>query len=542
MVEFNLLTEPWVPLVREGLRVEVGLREAILDAHGFDGFAVDDPLEAVAVFRQVLLPAVLDALGAPRDTDEWAALWNAGRFPAERIAGYLDAHASSFGLFDGERPFAQAAGLRTENDRTKPVSLLIPRLASGNNVPLFSARTEDNPPALPAGAAARALLAAQCWDTAAIKSGAVGDPNMKAGKTTGNPTGPLGQLGVVIPLGATLFHTVMLSLPILPQGLRAEDRPQWRVRTAVGPVWRIREVHGLLDLLTWQSRRVRLVAEPDSAVSGGVVVRQVVLSAGDRLAGSVHDVEPHTAWHRVEKPGKDDPPVRPLRHRPGRAAWRGLEALLATAHTGSERVTGPAVLTQLARLRAFGHVPADLPLRVLTVGVEYGNQSAVIEDVMVDEIPLPVAALVTHSDVRETVLRVAGQAERLRVTANRLGDDLRAAQGGDKVPWDRSQRLGDVLVYALTPAVRRLLAGLARRPDDVDRAEDAWVAVARRLAWQVAEPALSGAGPGTFLGRRPGDRFGPRLATAEASFRRALNDILGPAPAVPVRTAAIAAL
>ncbi|MBX6389142.1 MAG: type I-E CRISPR-associated protein Cse1/CasA [Frankia sp.] len=533
MASFDLRDEPWVPLMRQGRRVEVGVREALLDADAFDGLALDDPLEAVAVFRQVLLPVVVDALGPPRNEDEWASLRNAGRFDGDRIGGYLDGHADKFDLFDAKRPFAQVAGLRTDNDKTKPVSLLIPRLASGNNVPLFSARTENDPPALSPAAAARALLAAHCWDTAAIKSGAVGDPRMSSGKTTGNPTGPLGQLGVILPAGASLFETILLNLPIMPLGLRPLDRPQWRSADAATPAWSEREPYGLLDLLTWQSRRIRLIPSPDSTAADGVVVRQVVLAAGDRLLGSVHDLEPHSAWRRVEKPRANEPPSRAVRHQPGRAAWRGLEALLATSQPTSEGVTAPPLLSQLARLRARGRVPADLPLRVLTVGVRYGNQSAVIEDVMVDEIPLPVVALVADSAVRETVLAVADQAERLRLAANTLGDELRAAGGGDKVPWDRSQRLGDALVYALTPAVRRLLAGLARHPEEAERAEDAWAVVARRLAWEVAEPVLSGAGPGTFLGRHPEQKFAPRLATAEISFRRALNDILGPVPAAP---------
>jgi len=320
---------------------------------------------------------------------------------------------------------------------------------------------------------------------------------------------------------------------VLPQKLRLDDRPQWKAEPA-GPGWDKRDALGLLDLLTWQSRRIRLLAEPDGASPEGVVVRRVVLCAGDRLAASVHEIEPHTAWRQVEKPGKGEPPVRPLRHQPGRSAWRGLDALLATAGSTGERVSAPALLTQLAALQDDGYVPEDLPLHVLTVGVRYGNQSAIVEDVMVDEIPLPVTALARDSAVRRTVLEIAGQAERLRVAANRLGDDLRAAAGAEKLPWDKGQRLGDMLVHSFTPVVRRLLAGLARNPDDAERAELAWRVAARRLAWEVAEPALSTAAPGTFLGRDPDAPFGPRLAVAEMSFRRALNDTLGKADAADV--------
>ncbi|WP_007512291.1 type I-E CRISPR-associated protein Cse1/CasA [Pseudofrankia saprophytica] len=537
MVTFSLIDEHWIPLVREGRRVEVGIRSALVEAHKFDGLALDDPLEAVAVFRQILLPIVLDAFGAPVDNEQWSARWHVGEFNSGPIIKYLEDRRARFDLFDDTQPFAQVAGLRTAKDETKPVSLLIPRLATGNNVPLFSARTEDNPPALSAGAAARALLAAHCWDTAAIKSGAANDPRASAGKTTGNPTGPVGQLGVVVPLGAKLFHTLMLNAQIRPRG--SDDRPQWDAESPADDTWFERSAKGVLDLLTWQSRRIRLIPEQVSE-GGELVVRQVVLTAGDRLRGAVHDLEPHTAWKQVEKPKADEPPLRPVRHQPGRAAWRGLEALLATNVQTKEGISAPALLTQLAGLQVYDLVPENLPLRVLTVGVRYGNQSAVVEDVMVDEIPLPVVALVGVSEVRETVLTIADQAEQLRIAANQLGNDLRAAAGGAKVPWDKSQRLGDVLVHALTPAVRRLLTGLARNPDKTRDALKAWTITARRLAWEVAEPALSDAPPGAFLGRDPDKQYGPRLATAEMSFTRSLTNILGlpQAPAGPAQASA----
>ncbi|ABD09412.1 CRISPR-associated protein, Cse1 family [Frankia casuarinae] len=535
---FNLIDGQWIPVIKRGRRLEVGIRKALVDAHTIDGLALDDPLEAVAVLRQVLLPVVLDVFGAPRTDEEWSQRWEAGCFDRiirkdraedeEGIESYLIRQAARFHLFHPTAPFAQVAGLRTAKDETKPVSLLVPRLASGNNVPLFSSRTENDPPSLTPAAAARALLAAHCWDTAAIKTGAADDPKVKTGKTMGNPTGPLGQFGIVLPLGETLFHTLMLSIPVLRHGLRQKDRPQWRSESSATSRWETRAPEGLLDLLTWQSRRIRLVPEADPTAVEDVSVRRVVLTAGDRLTGSVHALEPHTAWRQVDKPKADEPPVRPVRHQPGRSAWRGLEALLTTTPLSSDKVFAPTALSQLARLRDDGYVPDDLPLQVLTVGVKYGTQSAVIDEVMADEIPLPVTALARDSAVRETVLAVAAQAESLRIAANRLGDDLREAAGAtDKLPWDKGQRLGEILIHSFNPTVHRLLAGLQQHPEDAKRAELAWRILARRLAWEVVDPVLSAAGPETFLGRDPGEPFGARLAGAEMSFRRTLNDVLG---------------
>jgi CRISPR system Cascade subunit CasA len=225
------------------------------------------------------------------------------------------------------------------------------------------------------------------------------------------------------------------------------------------------------------------------------VVRRVVLAAGDRLAPLPED-EPHTAWRQVDKPAPGEPPRRPIRHQPGKSTWRGMAALLATRTETAEKVTTTVLQQQLADLQALGHVPVDLPLQVLTVGVLYGNQSAVVEDVMVDAMPLPIAALSPESPVRQLLLDVADQADRLREAANRLGDDLRLAAGGDKLPWDRSLRLGEAVVNEFTPVVRRMLAGLQRQPERVDDAEQAWKIVARRLAWHPAPRDHAPTGPG----------------------------------------------
>jgi CRISPR system Cascade subunit CasA len=285
----------------------------------------------------------------------------------------------------------------------------------------------------------------------------------------------------------------------------------------------------LLDLLTWQSRRIRLVPDGDSA-GGDVRISRVVLCAGDRIDVLPHDVEPHTTWKVTEKPTAGDPPQRPVHHQPGRSAWRGLAALVATGQPTSDSKSAPLALSQVADLRVEGYLPDDYPLRALIVGVVYGNMQAVIEDAVVDVLPLPMLALLDHDDneVRRALLAVVDQAEQLRLAANRLGDDLRAAMGVDKVPWDKGQRLGEVLVHAFTPSVRRLLAGLQRHPGRAEQGEDAWRVVARQLAWSVAEPALEAVPSTAYLGRGRDERRPARLATAEASFRKQLTQILGP--------------
>ncbi len=365
-------------------------------------------------------------------------------------------------------------------------------------------------------------------DTAAIKSGAVGDPRVSAGKTTGNPTGPVGQLGVVVPLGACLQETISLNTPCSAASTDLTlGEPHWR-RSPLDASWAEREASGLLDLLTWQSRRVRLLAEVQD---DEVVVSRVVLTAGDRLR-SLPEYEPHTAWQREDKPKAGQSPQRPLRHRSGRAVWRGLQSLLATREASSGSQTSSLLLRQLAELRDLQVVSADLRLQVLAAQVLYGNQSAVVEDVFVDLIPLPISALPEDNPVRELLVSVALQAGELQTAANRLDDHLREAAGGERTPWDRSQRLGDTLVQDLTPVVRRLLSGLQRDPEQVEAAGQAWRASARQRSLTAAAQALAAAPMRAFAGRtfhQGGREWTVRLSTAEAAFGKALNDILGPA-------------
>lgn len=533
MTTFNLVREPWIPVTAGGVATQVSLLDALTRAHELDALGLDDPLQAVAVLRQVLLPVVLDALGAPRSEREWAERWDTGCLDAAAIQEYLDRHADRFDLFDAVAPFAQVAGLRTASDATKPVSVLLAAVAAGNNVPLFGACTDADPPRLSPAAVARAVLSAHCWDTAAIKSGAVGDPQMKSGKTTGNPTGPVGGLGVTIPLGPTLAQTLLVNLPIVRQGLRPEDRPQWRANPAT-PEWTRRAALGLMDLLTFQSRRIRLV--PETAPDGTITVSQVVLAAGDRLDHQP-DEEPHTRWRQEKKPKPGTPARRPVRHQPGKAAWRGLASLLATTTPTQDGLSTTLLLDQLASLRAERYVPDTLPLQVLTTGVVYGNQSAVVEDVIVDLIPVPVLALSAEAPVRGLLEQVVTQAEALRHAGNDLGDDVRQAAGGEKLPWDKALRAGDALIHQLTPTVHRLLAGLQQDPGRVQDADEAWQQVARSAALAAGEEVLAAAPPQAFLGRSAsgpaaghGSGVVHRLSTAESRYRAAVYAILPSRP------------
>ncbi|WP_082345168.1 type I-E CRISPR-associated protein Cse1/CasA [Kitasatospora sp. MY 5-36] len=555
MPGYNLVDEPWLAVrpVVGGPPMKLGIAEALARAHELECLVVEFSTQLPAVLRQVLLPVVAHATGTPRDfAEKGERLTRKGGFTKAELGSlriYLDKHHAKFDLFDPVDPFAQVAGLRTAKDETKGSAALVATAASGNNVPLFANRSDADPLDLTPAQAAHWLLHAHCWDTAAIKTGVVGDDQVKAGKTTGNPTGPLGQLGVIVPIGRTLYETLLLNLPITPPEVLGV--PQW-MRGPHEPAWKPRKAEGLLDLWTWQARRIRLIPHQDE--TGRPRVARVVVSAGDRLT-PMSEQEPHTAW-TFTAPAKKSaaalPERRPRRHTQGKAAWRGLDALLAPTRQSSDGAFETSVLLdEVSALREDGRLPADYPLQVETFGMVYGTQSAIVEDVIHDAIPLPLLALHQDSEAHQLLLDVAEQAEQLAKAVNNLSADLRRAAGADPIPWDKGQRPGDLLLHTLDPLVRRLLAGVrdAGADDDVlERGRLAWEEVAHHRARDAANELLLAAPATTFTGRtvtpagtsgKSGKSQTYKLGTAGANFRHRLDEIL-PRYADAVREAAAA--
>lgn len=513
-MRYSLVDEPWIRVLADAGLVELSLGDVLVGAHGVVRLAPDDPLVEAAAFR-LLLAVVIDAHGDQIDPI-WPQRFREGGFDPNVIRHYLATHRESFDLFHAERPFYQVGDLAATSGEVKSTLLLMPEIATGNNVPLFSSVTEAGFPHLSPAEAARRLIVCHAFDTAGIKTGAAGDPAMKAGKTTGNPIGLAGQVGLTIPMGRNLFESLMLSWP---RGSRdPADLPAWR-REPSSAAWETRPPRGILDVLTWQSRRVRLFPEQRSS---DVVVTGVVVSAGDRSIGLDAAHEPHAMW-RAGDPAKGGMAQRPIRHQPGRAMWRGMSSLLAV-----DPADGISTCSALSWSSARRGLPRDYALGIRTVGVVYGNQSAVIEDVIDDLLPLP--ALAFQSDgalLRDVLIEVAQMAESVRQALNNLDDNLRRSRGGEPTPWDKGQRPGERYIAALDRPVRDLLEGIAVAGGDAE--SDLllrWELTAWDLAWDVADTTLTDVPPEAFFGRRPEGKRPINQAIAEAYFRGSLKTTL----------------
>ena len=536
---FDLVDEPWLPcLMTEGSTRELGLRDVLLGAHLVRELSLDVPTQLPPVLR-LLLAIVHRALrqpgtsGGPRSRQAWTHLWELAAPPRDPVSRYLDESRDSFQLFHPAAPFMQVAGLETTSGEAKTVAQLIPFAAKGNNAPLFSAARDDDPPSLTCGEAARWLLHVHAWDTAAIKTGAIGDSHVKGGKTTGNPVGPLGQLGVLIPAGRTLWHTLLFNLLVLgDETSPADDGPAWEA----GPLsaqWQERHPRGVLDLYTWPGRRIRLVPEQTAS---GVRVRHAIVAAGDRIADitTLTRLEPHTAWRRSEaqENRRKRPRVyMPVRHQPGRQLWRGLGPILAQAQAdrpgAEDQNRGPLVLEQLA---GRAEQLQGEPIRLFGTGITYGNQFAVIEETYADIMPLPVAVLADRGGWEAAALDAVRAAEdAAKALANLTANLARAAGCDDGRLLNNRRGEARARLYAeLDRRFRKWIAGLGETIGGSAEALSRWRNQVRERADQIASELIDTVPPKAVRGREVQlSRERSQLvnaARAEIWFNRALRE------------------
>ncbi|MEU2730596.1 type I-E CRISPR-associated protein Cse1/CasA [Streptomyces griseoviridis] len=526
---FDLTACPWIGVVgQDGSQEELSLREVFARAHRLRRCWGDLPTQEFALTR-LLLAITRDALGGPRDSDDWAGLWDDPDCLAP-VQEYLDTHRERFDLLHPEMPFFQTAGLRTAKEEVFSLNRIVADVPTGE--PFLSARM-PTVERLPFGEAARWVVHAHAYDTSGIKSGMVGDERVRGGKVYPLGTGWAGGLGGVFVEGESLRETLLLNLVAADGRLEGggDDRPAWRRAPSLAGGAE-RAPSGPCDLYTWQSRRIRLHHDGD-AVTG------VVLGYGDPLASrNKHDWEPLTAWRRSpaqEKKLGQYPVYLPREHDPARAVWRGIASLVADrteAVQGAEAAAflRPGVLEWVARLVTEGHLPRGFLVRARVVGAVYGTQQSVIDDIVDDRLLMPIVLL--HRQERSYARQAVAAAEDAELVVRALGDlaaDLaRAAGRTPEGPRDGAQRTGFDL---LEEPYRQWLAVLAEADDPFAR-RDTWKDEVRALAFRVCGDLVRSAGAAAWQGRTVAGKKGPVWLTAglaELWFRARLTRVLGDA-------------
>lgn len=538
--EYNLLDEPWIPVrLLDGTIADVGLLELLRRTTEIADLACELPTQSIAIQRLVL--AIAYRVAPPRDARDWVRQWDEGA-PTEQMIEYLERWRDRFYLFGGRFPFMQVADLRTAKDVVSGLEKLIADVPNGEQ--FFTTRHGCALACIPPSEAARWLVHAQAYDPSGIRSGAVGDSQVKGGK--GYPIGPswCGHLGLVWLKGKDLDETLVLNLvPTDAAQLRGVESStewgacSWEVSEAESAV---RGDYSLLDpsgtprdisiprLLTWHSRRVRLVGNREG-------VTGVVLAQGDKLAPQqMHRYEPQSLWRYStpqSKKFKQDV-YMPRKYEVGRALWRNLPGTLPTVTTVQGVDKQPKQEFLPSATLSFHYqldnasIETTYPkvMRIQAVGVTYGPQEATFEDIYSDELTLSVAVMrVEHEDLSAEIDRQVRLTEEIaRHVGNFAANLVRAAgESGDGAGDGARDRAKELFFSAVDTDFRTWLTQV----DGRESARDAgrrWERSLRQHALDIRAELVRGASSSAIIGRDTSRGY-MNVGIADNYFRAALN-------------------
>ena len=490
-MNFNLIDDPWIPIQgRDGRSIEVGLAEALTEAHRFHAISADAPVVSIAVLR--LLIAITHRVVGPDTPQRWAELWNAAQLPAAPIAAYLDQWRHRFELFDPAEPFHQCPGLNEALAKPAPVL----RFVQENNGTLFDHASVAQPDPMTPAEAARWLVAFQCFDVGGIKTNA-------AGGRLAAVAAPLVGAVVINPKGNSLFETLLLNLVRLdpahdrPFPAAGTGTPSWE-RPTPGPEPTSRRPDGYLDWLTFLPRRVRLLANDTGSVE------RVVVTPGDSLTDAqAPDLEQFVGYRLLEK-STTDTPWAAVRLSTNRAVWRNSAALLSPPSSTRLR---PRVLNWIDELRQLGLL--DRTRITVTAGGVANDKSKYLLWRLEDH-PVP-TALLADGDIAAFLEDALALAEGVGLALRRA---LRPNQSADEPVFTAGAvaRTETEFWAAAGQGFDALIAGLPNAPAV---AAEQWAQHLRAAADDAVQPLFSG-GSGRHL---------RLVATTERRLRWALRPV-----------------
>ncbi|MGX8705904.1 MAG: type I-E CRISPR-associated protein Cse1/CasA [bacterium] len=562
---FNLTEESWIRVMTAEGRVEtVTLNEALTHAHTCRGLAGETPTQDVAMLRFLLavLYAALfkEPFDAPDDAlDAWFALWEAGRFPAERIADYLTQWRERFWLFHDQRPFMQVASGRdgitmanaaelAELDKSgKPAARGVQRASklngaiteSGNKGNLFNIATGEDKYSLSLPEAARWLIHVVGYDDGGIKP--YYPKNTAMNRTDDLAKCSVSWLGSISSIhaeGGTLFETLMLNLVLLRDGELSEDalwsrqRPTWEYDTPhVVEMMGIALPDNPAELITCLSRRILLILRDDRVLG---FVRYV----GEAFPREAASTEQWTLW-TLPKAKKGAAPLPfPRTSRLPAQMWREMGALLA-GQEGED--FSPGVVRWVRLLGQLEDSPiSDALCRFHYVKAQYDvAQSSNMTEVLNDSLTFSVSLLTEAGHAWVALL----QAElslygRAAWQIGLLAEQLMSAEGG-KVYEGKEKRTSSAIAqreaaqewffHELDHPFRLWLQDLRAGDDSLTRQAriQNLRGIAKSLALRCGQEMVSRVSPTAYSKRKKGEgEDHPTAPEAWLVYRRAINKLM----------------
>ena len=516
--DFNLCNEPWIPVLYvSGQTQEVSLKQLFDESNSIrkihSGDATTDVAilgVAVVIFFRAVLENKEEYGELYREPKKW--IQNISLGGSEQlyfVQDYLKKYQDRFNLFDAERPFMQVADLHTSKGEVKPVS----RLVLDSESEYFSMRAEQALTSLSYAEAARYLVTVQAYDYSGIKSGAVGDPRVKGGRGYPIGVGWYGTTGKIIIHGENLIETLLYCIDYeqllnvekvkgKSHRIALQDKPVWERElpdTAAPRAYKGGDptkykdepapAAGMCEILTWQSRRVRLFPE-NGRVTG------VLVSNGDKWLDRNTYTDPLTAYRFSKNQSTQTHYVwMPQTHSAERTLWRGADALLTRLSSSQEKQNKPA--TVIRQISSGKYFSPDTKTKIQLVGMVYGTQSSIVEETIDESVTLELGILTEQGAEISAMVR-----DNIQLTMDAsialgqyAGNLLRAA--GKEYEFRPS--VTESILHRMEDEFRSWLADLSVS-DDVSTQAAKWQSKVRRILEGEADQLAVSAGPKAAIG------------------------------------------
>jgi CRISPR system Cascade subunit CasA len=543
---WSLLTDEWLPsLMLDGTQQNLSLLGVFEKAPEIKTIQGDLDQQLIPILR--VLEAFLERSmgGTTAGSEEfkglWTEIWESGEFPMEAIQDYGARVQDRFYLLDERYPFFQVPGLEYMGDKDfDPIDAILADFPRESKF-LFSQRAKGSVTSLDFASAARWLIFTQAYDTAGIHSPLVGSTTAKSGKQYAPKgavgTGLLGAYGSVFCEGVNFFQTLLLNwVPSLEgktiSGIEG-DLPVWERQAEITDVVTGRRPSGIADLLTWPSRRIRLI--PDKAEERIV---GYINGYGDiPIVVNSHALETMTVWRRSKEQAKrlgtpDVPAYMPKTHDPSRSLWRGFESLLGAAPRDSDTgAPAPGVVVWARKVnnvvnsRMSDHVLKAVSLHAQ--GVVYGAQSSVFDEAIDDVLDINVDLLRQDEEGVTAVLEVLKSTEKAVGSLAWFVQNLRIAEGSHN-PQNDSGQVRETAYDVLDSIFRRRIAQFSSDKDRLSYVQE-WKDDTHRALLSIADDYMEASSASPFVGGHEEDS---PMTSAKALLwlRAALNkpDSLGP--------------
>lgn len=516
--DFNLCNEPWIPVLYvSGQTQEVSLKQLFDESNSIRKIHSGDATTDVAILGvavAIFFRAVLENTGEYgelyREPKKWIQnISSGGSEQLYFVQGYLKKYQDRFNLFDAERPFMQVADLHTSKGEVKPVS----RLVLDSESEYFSMRAEQALTSLNYAEAARYLVTVQAYDYSGIKSGAVGDPRVKGGRGYPIGVGWYGTTGKIIIHGENLIETLLYCIDYeqllnvekvkgKSHRIALQDKPVWERElpdTAAPRAYKGGDptkykdepapAAGMCEILTWQSRRVRLFPE-NGRVTG------VLVSNGDKWLDRNTYTDPLTAYRFSKNQSTQTHYVwMPQTHSAERTLWRGADALLTRLSSSQEKQNKPA--TVIRQISSGKYFSPDTKTKIQLVGMVYGTQSSIVEETIDESVTLELGILTEQGAEISAMVR-----DNIQLTMDAAialgqytGNLLRAA--GKEYEFRPS--VTESILHRMEDEFRSWLADLSVS-DDVSAQAAKWQSKVRRILEDEADQLAVSAGPKAAIG------------------------------------------